>query len=575
MREGKQKTQFGIAAMPASTACRGPVVVFILFFLFFGSSAQTPTIDSLKNELAISNETHRITLLLSISQQFLNINVDTSFSYAKTALTFAEQSRQTDAFGKIYSQLGRIRLVSGPFEDALDYLLKAEDYLKEREPVDKMQLLRVYSNLGSVYERLDDLDKSQPYFELAISMLDEYDQETGAKSPSPFRAPLYNNFANTLIKKGDTAKAIIYQKKGLEYAMAAKDYLQASSLMNNIGKIHLEQHQPELGYPYLKQGAAIRKRMNDNRGLSASYRNLAIYFLDIHSLDSAKFYVDESIRLYREIGDMNEPLSSVYRLLSNIYVAEKKYDSALIAYKVHIEYEDSVFGGPKFKELARVEAKYEMLRKAQQEQEIQKEKELKNFIIIAGLVIGLLTISLLFLFQRLRSKTQRLEFEQLKLREEKLMVEQNGLQIELDYKRKDLATQMLFLLKKDEFIHKISQRISSVKEEVPADVQPKLLKITRELQNISKSNDSSWREFELRFKEVHQDFYEKLEAQYPDLTPKERRLCALLKLNMTTKEISAITHQSTRSLEVARTRLRRKFHLTNSEVGLVDFLAKI
>jgi DNA-binding CsgD family transcriptional regulator len=575
MRAGKLRSLSGIAVTPMEPAYRRLVIAFILSFFFFGSRAQTPTIDSLRNELAINNATNRIPLLLSISQQFLNINIDTSFTYAKRALTVAEQSRQADAFGKIYSHLGRIRLVSGPFEDALDYLLKAEDYLKGREPVDKMELIRVYANLGAVYERLDDLDKSQPYFELSIGMLDEYDRETGAPSPSPIHAPLYNNFANTLIKKGDTTKAIIYQKKGLEYAMTAKDYLQAASLLNNIGKVHLERNEPELGYPYLKQGASLRKQANDNRGLSASYRNLAFYFLTIRSLDSAKFYIHESIRLYEEIGDMNEPLSGVYFLLSNIYIADKKYDSALFAYKVHISYEDSVYGGPKFKELARVEAKYEMLRKAQQEQEVQKEKELKNFIIIAGLVIGLLTISLLFLFQRYRSKTQRLQFEQLKLREEKLMVEQNGLQIDLEYKRKDLATQMLFLLKKDEFIHKISQRISTVKEEVPAEVQPKLLKITRELQNISKSNDSSWREFELRFKEVHQDFYEKLEAQYPDLTPKERRLCALLKLNMTTKEISSITHQSTRSLEVARTRLRRKFHLTNSEVGLVDFLAKI
>jgi DNA-binding CsgD family transcriptional regulator len=130
-------------------------------------------------------------------------------------------------------------------------------------------------------------------------------------------------------------------------------------------------------------------------------------------------------------------------------------------------------------------------------------------------------------------------------------------------------------LKKDEFIHKVIHRLDTVKKDLPSEVQSKLLRITKELAAISKHNDTSWQEFELRFKEVHKDFYEKLEARYPELTPKERRLCALLKLNMTTKEISSITHQSTRSLEVARTRLRKKFNLTNSEVGLVDFLSKI
>jgi tetratricopeptide (TPR) repeat protein len=544
---------------------------WLFWFLLFAqlqSFGQTRQIDSLKNELTISREQKRVSLLLSLSQQFLKHNLDTSAAYAFRALTLAEQNNNVNELARVYSQLGRTKLVSGPFEDALDYLLKSESFFLQENPVDRQELLRVYANLGSVYERLDELDKSQRYFESAIQMLDQLDQETATKTPSPLHAPLYNNFANTLIKKGDTAKAIIYQKKGLEYAMNAKDYFQASSLLNNLGKLHLERNEPDLGYPYLKQGATLRKLVNDDRGLSASYRNLAFYFLKVNILDSAKFYIRQSIQLYHQIGDMNEPLSGVYMVLSDIYHAEKQFDSALYAYKVHITYRDSLYGGPKFKELARVEAKYEMLKKAQQEQALQKAKELRTIITISALMIGLLTISLLLLFQRLRSKNQRLQFEQLKLREEKLV-------IDLEYKRKDLATQMLFLLKKDEFIHKISQRIMGVKEEVPADIQPKLLKITKELQNISKSNDSSWREFELRFKEVHQDFYEKLAVQYPDLTPKERRLCALLKLNMTTKEISAITHQSTRSLEVARTRLRRKFNLTNSEIGLVDFLAKI
>ncbi|WP_137092401.1 helix-turn-helix transcriptional regulator [Mangrovivirga cuniculi] len=88
-------------------------------------------------------------------------------------------------------------------------------------------------------------------------------------------------------------------------------------------------------------------------------------------------------------------------------------------------------------------------------------------------------------------------------------------------------------------------------------------------------NEDSWKEFELRFTEVHQDFYNSLESKYPDLTPNERKLCAFLKLNMTSKEISSLTGQSIRSIDVARTRLRKKFGLTNSEVNLVDFLSTI
>jgi DNA-binding CsgD family transcriptional regulator len=73
---------------------------------------------------------------------------------------------------------------------------------------------------------------------------------------------------------------------------------------------------------------------------------------------------------------------------------------------------------------------------------------------------------------------------------------------------------------------------------------------------------------------VHADFYKNLNQINPDLTPNERRLCAFLKLNMSTKDISAITGQTPHSIKIARARLRKKFNLTNSDTSLLAFLAE-
>jgi DNA-binding CsgD family transcriptional regulator len=95
------------------------------------------------------------------------------------------------------------------------------------------------------------------------------------------------------------------------------------------------------------------------------------------------------------------------------------------------------------------------------------------------------------------------------------------------------------------------------------------------LQNIrTMERDKGWKEFEVRFTQVHKDFYNRLNTDYPDLTPNEIKLCAFLRLNMTTKDISAITRQSVHSINVARTRLRKKMNLSNSEENLVNFLMK-
>jgi hypothetical protein len=80
------------------------------------------------------------------------------------------------------------------------------------------------------------------------------------------------------------------------------------------------------------------------------------------------------------------------------------------------------------------------------------------------------------------------------------------------------------------------------------------------------------KKFEIRFKNIHANFYDELMRDFPTLTLDERRLCAFLKLQMTTKEIASLTGQSIRAVELARTRLRKKLQLTNSEINLYDFI---
>lgn len=83
-----------------------------------------------------------------------------------------------------------------------------------------------------------------------------------------------------------------------------------------------------------------------------------------------------------------------------------------------------------------------------------------------------------------------------------------------------------------------------------------------------------WQDFESRFEQVYESFYQTLNAQYPDLTPGERKLCALLRLNISSKDIAAITLQNPQSVDMARYRLRKKLKLS-PDVNLVDFLLKI
>jgi hypothetical protein len=142
---------------------------------------------------------------------------------------------------------------------------------------------------------------------------------------------------------------------------------------------------------------------------------------------------------------------------------------------------------------------------------------------------------------------------------------------DLETKNRELAFQAMSIMKSNETITSIIEGLDKTIKN--GNTEDDLNVALNQIRHLEK--DKSWKEFEIHFTQVHSDFYQKLNVSFPDLTPNERKLCAFLRLNMTTKDIASITHQSIHSINVARTRLRRKMNLANSDENLVNFLMNI
>jgi DNA-binding CsgD family transcriptional regulator len=166
----------------------------------------------------------------------------------------------------------------------------------------------------------------------------------------------------------------------------------------------------------------------------------------------------------------------------------------------------------------------------------------------------------------------QLESANLSLEKQNLILEKQNLELELDFRNKELATHVMYLLKKNEFIGSITEKLLALKPLLLAENKVWLQEIVREMR--SNIDNTVWGEFEVRFQQVHKDFYLKLSERYPDLTPNETKLCAFLRLNMTTKDISAITFQSVKSIQVARARLRKKMDISRDD-NLVSLLQQL
>ena len=84
-------------------------------------------------------------------------------------------------------------------------------------------------------------------------------------------------------------------------------------------------------------------------------------------------------------------------------------------------------------------------------------------------------------------------------------------------------------------------------------------------------SDNFWELYQKNFNLVHENFFKRLKDQYPSLTASDLRFCALLRLNLPTKDIARFTALSVRGVEGARYRLRKKFNLPEGQ-NLIDFL---
>jgi DNA-binding response OmpR family regulator len=150
--------------------------------------------------------------------------------------------------------------------------------------------------------------------------------------------------------------------------------------------------------------------------------------------------------------------------------------------------------------------------------------------------------------------------------------EEDRLNAKLDHHKKELAITALHLAnyqkRNEELLVELKRLIPYINKEG--------MEIVRKIINDNKSNyeNDFLNIFETQFKDVHTDFYERLDEKHPELTPTEKKICTFLKMNMNTKEIAVLLLSTPASIEVTRSRIRKKFGLEHFQ-SLTEYIAGI
>ncbi len=165
--------------------------------------------------------------------------------------------------------------------------------------------------------------------------------------------------------------------------------------------------------------------------------------------------------------------------------------------------------------------------------------------------------------------------EESKISEEQIQSLKNEkLLNEMRYKNMELANATMHLIHKNKFLIKLKADLSRMWGEAKVEsVKNEIKQIVKKIDKDFK-NEQHWKVFDKYFEEVHQDFINRIKEKHPALTPNDLRLCAYLKMNLSTKEIAPLMNISVRGLEISRYRLRKKLDI-DRETNLIDYILGI
>ena len=208
---------------------------------------------------------------------------------------------------------------------------------------------------------------------------------------------------------------------------------------------------------------------------------------------------------------------------------------------------------------------------------IERPWLLSNLMIVLYVLLFVLLLLLIHTFYNRFYKKQRdrlledskkeIELKELENEQQLMHYKNDKLKLDIENKNREVAISTMSLIKKNELL-------SSIKNELKSTDDINNLKSVIKIIDKNINNTDDWKLFEEAFNNADKDFLKKVKTKHPELTSNDLRLCAYLRLNLSSKEIAPLLNISSRSVEVKRYRLRKKMDLPH-EFSLTDYILEI
>lgn len=531
------------------------IVLLALFFCHI--------LNAMEKSIYITDSLY-IEQCLNKARIFSGENRDSAIYYLGSVLDYSENIKDPDILYFVYENLGNLFSRLGNYPTALTYYFKAVDLLDRkslsiRDMERKEKYIRLYGQIAQCFS-MSDPQKGISYYRKSLEILEQLCLTDSNYDAGKKTVTINNNIGSLFLECNNLDSAELYFNNSMKLVKNLHDSLYYAILYNNLAIIAFEKGDKVKSLSYFEKSADLDRALGDTAQLANVYLNMGEYYFRNKEWKKALLFCDSALWISRI---KNIPIIEYKTLLLKTMVCEgiNDFRNAYRYKKMSDEMKDSLNSSKKISEVVSLEMKYYYDKyKKEHELKLQDQKQRSFIYLLITIVVIILLLLLFFIFRSnyIAAQKEIVERDYFKLKNENLELENKELKQELEYKEKEVNLHAQYLLKKKELISETLQQVENSEKEGKM-LDEILPEVKRNIET------TTWNELEVLLQSIHGSFYENLYKKHPLLTSNEKRLCTLIRLNLSTKDISAITGQQLKTIEIARSRLRAKLELKRED----------
>ncbi|MBN3036192.1 MAG: tetratricopeptide repeat protein [Bacteroidales bacterium] len=501
------------------------------------------------------HDTGRIMFMNRLAEELAPLDPGLSHRLSDVALEESKNLKFNRGVAYAYMNQGILHRLRGMHDEAGKMYFESLRIMEEEEY--RPGIAAVCKQIGIMMAAVGDFQGSLAYLNRALDFYTRHQERI-------MLPELYHNMGIAFENLGNSQQALSNYFKSLEISRELDDPYMIGVNYGRIGNIYYLAGDSQC-LTFYRLWMSIAGTAGNLAGQCDASLSIGRYFNSIGKPDSSIHYLIFSDELAKDIDNLSLE-GQVAKELSLAFEMTGDPRMALAYHKEFTSLNDSLNIMSMIREITRMEIVYQARKEDALAGLRMKKTRLVYSAISAALLIVLALIGFFYFKQRKGIRNMRLE-------NDKLLRIRNRLDEKLHFRQHELESTIRFQLEKNELLTRFMEKLNEYLPNLITENQQRIREVVQELKTALEFQ--YWKDFEIRFREVHQTFYDVLDERFPGLTPGEKRLCAFLKLGMTTREIATLTRQNTSAIEAARIRLRKKLNISGTDTDLAELLNQL